>query len=54
MLRLKFHQPTAILLVSGPPEATQIAGKIISQLNRPPAKVVKVNAQGEPLPETKK
>jgi hypothetical protein len=31
-LKLKFHQPTAILLVSGPPEATFITGKIISQL----------------------
>jgi hypothetical protein len=53
-LKLKFHQPTSILLVSGPPEATFISGKIISQLKRPPAKVVKVNAQGEPLPEMKK
>lgn len=32
VLRLKFHQPTAILLVSGPAEATSMAGKIISQL----------------------
>ena len=31
-LRLKFHPGTSILLVSGPPEAIQIAGKVISQL----------------------
>lgn len=31
-LRLKFHPGTSILLVSGPPEAIQIASKVISQL----------------------
>ena len=31
-LRLKFHPPTAILLVSGPPEAVSLAGNVLSQL----------------------
>jgi hypothetical protein len=31
-LRLKFHPPTSILLVSGPPEAIMVATKVISQL----------------------
>ncbi len=31
-LRLKFHPPTAILLVSGPPDAIAVANKVISQL----------------------
>ena len=38
-LRIKFHPATSILLVSGPPMATNIAGKIISQLKRAPTKV---------------
>jgi ribosome recycling factor len=31
-LRLKFHPPTSILLASGPRDALNMAGKIISQL----------------------
>ena len=31
-LKLKFHPPTAILLVSGPPEAVSLAGNVLSQL----------------------
>ncbi len=53
-LKLKFHQPTAILLVSGPLEATNIAGKIISQLKRPTSKPVKVNANGVPISDADK
>jgi hypothetical protein len=35
-LQLKFHAPTAMLLVSGPPEAVQIAQKVVVNLKRDP------------------
>lgn len=49
-LRIKYHAPTTILLVSGPPEATQLATKVVGSLKRSATSIY----AGNPKPETGK
>jgi hypothetical protein len=51
-LRLKFHPPTSILLVSGPPEAIAVASKVISQLKGAFDKDSKSNLQSTKPPKS--
>ncbi len=52
-LRLKFHPPTSILLVSGPREGLSMAMKIISQL-KPSTKIRPDSSPRPPSPPTEK
>jgi hypothetical protein len=50
-LRLKFHPPTSILLVSGPPEATLLTQKVVATLKRPSEPFYAPGAKSEPTPK---
>lgn len=51
-LRLKFHPPTSILLVSGPPDALMVAAKVVAQLPHAPSKDQPSSAPPAPAPSS--
>jgi hypothetical protein len=56
-LRLKFHPPTSILLVSGPQEGIWLTRNILNQLKQPPGKPAYPDSnkpKGPPPPENDK
>jgi hypothetical protein len=54
-LHLKYHPPTSILLVSGPPEAIEMTRRVLQEMKRSPDKAAKSALLNAPPPaETEK